>query len=87
MGYSARWLGAEEVRPGPLEESGLDWVIVSGIRHPAMDRAYHDALTAGRLDFGVVFESDGGHPLPPWFETRLRPGAVSPRVTILRRQR
>jgi hypothetical protein len=85
MGYEARWFAPGETRPGALEESGLEWAILSETQHPLADRSYVEEMRAGRRGYAVMFDSAGGHVLPPWFETRFRIGLVSPRITVLRR--
>jgi hypothetical protein len=86
MDYDVRWFAPAEIRPGALEATDLDWVVVSAGSHAWADRAYLDALRAGRLDYELVFHTRGGARPPRWLRTRARPGAVSPEVFVLRRR-
>jgi hypothetical protein len=50
-----------------------------------VDAAYLDALRGGRAGYDVAFRAEGARPFPRWLDSRLSPGAVSPKVWVLRR--
>jgi hypothetical protein len=86
MGYTVRFFAPAEIQRGALEAERPDWVLISAGGHPMADRAYLEEVRAGGHGYEVAHRAVGGRPLPRWLETRLKPGAVSPEVWILRRR-
>jgi hypothetical protein len=80
-----RWHALADLGPGLLEADGAEWALVGPGAHPHADAAYLDALRGGRAGYDVAFRAEGARPFPRWLDSRLSPGAVSPKVWVLRR--
>ena len=85
MGYDVRVFLPGEVKRGVLEASDLEWALFNSIGHPLADTSYLKDLRSGRLGYEAVFEVGRTRAQRGWLETRQRPGVVSPRITVLRR--
>jgi hypothetical protein len=86
MGYPVRWVALTDIQRGLVEADGAKWLLLLEGAHPSSDRAYLDGIRGGRFGYDVAFVAEGRVPFLRWLEPRRAPGAVSPRVFVLRKR-
>jgi 4-amino-4-deoxy-L-arabinose transferase-like glycosyltransferase len=84
LGYAPVWFEPAEIRPRAIEVRSFDYAILTQPYHPASDKAWQEALRNGKTGAQVVFDAAPRTPLDRWFSTRLHPGLVRPRITVVR---
>jgi hypothetical protein len=61
----------------------FDYAVLTGPDHPSSDEAWQEALRNGRTGAPVLFDAKPHTILDRRFATRLCPGLVRPRITIV----
>jgi hypothetical protein len=84
LGYAPTWFEPDEIRPEAIEGRGFEYAVLTRPYHPSSDKAWQEALRSGATGATVVFDAHPVTALDRWFPTRLHPGLVRPRITIVR---